>query len=46
MRVISREGRIGYLKAAGSELDHAGGPEPDLGQGQDLYQGHTDGEES
>jgi len=39
MRVISRDGRIVYLKEAGSELDRVGGPEPepDRGQGQDLY---------
>jgi len=43
MRVISRDGRIGYLKAACSELDRVGGPEPepDRSQGQDLYQGRA-----
>ena len=39
MRVISRVGRIGYLKEVGSELNRVSGPEPepDRGQGQDLY---------
>jgi len=36
------------LKEAGSELDRVSGPEPepDRGQGQDLYRGRTDGQQS
>jgi len=37
MRVISRDGRIGYLKEAGSELDRVSGSEPEPDRGQDLY---------
>jgi len=46
MRVISRVGRIGYLKEAGSDLNRVSGPEPEPNRGQDLYRGRTDGEQS